>query len=212
MQAATALCFILKHLNQLDVTTDRSKGQSQFLMPVTYFQLHWLPCSFVLISIGWKKIWTLQTVLLYLLKKCVCFKMNPPPGRGAAVIQQQKKACTAIQDKKLLIPVYANWLAPTAVWRWEVAKTLLSLALYTSSLLSSPGEFPGLQLQFYNKKERQFGVRARELKGEQQLAVFLNDITVITKGGMVKSRGELKMMEAGDGTAHTELWFFTFPL
>lgn len=62
-----------------------------------------------------------------------------------------------------------------------------------------------MQLQFFNKKERQYGVRAGELKGEQQLSVFLNDITVITKEGMVKSRGELKKMEAGDGTVHTEL-------
>lgn len=46
---------------------------------------------------------------------------------------------------------------------------------------------------------------AGELKGEQQLSVLLNDITVITKEGMVKSRGELKKMEAGDGTVHTEL-------
>lgn len=33
---------------------------------------------------------------------------------------------------------------------------------------------------------------AGELKGEQQLSVLLNDITVITKEGMVKSRGGIE--------------------
>lgn len=38
--------------------------------------------------------------------------MQPPLGREKAVIQQHKKACTAIQDKKLLILVYTIGLLP----------------------------------------------------------------------------------------------------
>lgn len=55
-------------------------------------------------------------------------------GEGESSNSTTQKGMHSNPGQKITNPSIYNWLAPTAVWRWEVAKTLHSLALYTNSL------------------------------------------------------------------------------
>lgn len=48
-----------------------------------------------------------------------------PPLEKIASDSTAEKARTEIPEKKLLIPDSANRFAPTVVWKWKAAETLL---------------------------------------------------------------------------------------